>query len=93
MLSLIILLLSFINLIILLLSLISLIALLLSLVSLIALLPSLVSLITLPPSLIVSLLSYLARSSNPFLTFTIEYFHVQYYVKDYDTDCLDIALL
>ena len=84
---------SFTNLIALLLSFISLIALLLSLVSLIILSPSLISLIISPPSLIVLLLSHLARLSNPFLTFIIEYFYVQYYAKDYDADCLDIALL
>ena len=74
-------------------SLMSLIALSPSLTSLIALSPSLTSLIASPPSLIVLPLSYLARSSNPFLTLTIEYFHVQHYAKDYDADCLDIALL
>ena len=84
---------SLINLIASSLSLISLITLLPSLVSLIASSPSLISLIILLPSLIISLLSYLARLSNPFLTFTIEYFYIQYYAKDHDADCLNIALL
>ena len=83
---------SLINLITLSPSLTSLIALSLSLTSLIILSLSFISLITSPLSLIVSLLSYLAKLSNPFLTLTIEYFYMQYYAKDYDADCVDIAL-